>query len=166
MLLNLVPKLSIVWFHLDCIMQLKESYHIATNVCSRKSATTFGDLPDCWEPWQPEDITVITQIKLFRMRRDVVMFCTSYLFRISVYRVAKNYWIQGGDVINVSGLPAGKDNGCVEIYKNRTQISFAHNWLFVAQFIWNFAHCTIDTKRFRNLNRCYRQTIKFCMISV
>ena len=33
-------------FHFDCIMQLKKSYHIATNVCSRKSATTFGDLPD------------------------------------------------------------------------------------------------------------------------
>ena len=28
-------------------MQLKNSYDIATNVCSRKSATTFGDLPDC-----------------------------------------------------------------------------------------------------------------------
>ena len=28
-------------------MQLKYSYYIATNVCSRKSATTFGDLPDC-----------------------------------------------------------------------------------------------------------------------
>ena len=38
----------IIWFHLDCIMQLKKSYYIATNVCSRKSATTFGDLPDCW----------------------------------------------------------------------------------------------------------------------
>ena len=36
-----------VWFHFDCIMQLKKSYHIATHVCSRKSATTFGDLPDC-----------------------------------------------------------------------------------------------------------------------
>ena len=35
-----------IWFHFDCIMQLKKSYHIATNVCSRKSATTFGDLPD------------------------------------------------------------------------------------------------------------------------
>ena len=35
------------WFHLDCIMQLKKSYYIATNVRSRKSATTFGDLPDC-----------------------------------------------------------------------------------------------------------------------
>ena len=31
--------------HFDCIMQLKKSYHIATNVCSRKSATTFDDLP-------------------------------------------------------------------------------------------------------------------------
>ena len=36
-----------IWFHCDCIMQLKKSYHIATNVWSRKSATTFGDLPDC-----------------------------------------------------------------------------------------------------------------------
>ena len=36
-----------IWFHFDCIMQLKKSYHIATNVCSSKSATTFGDLPDC-----------------------------------------------------------------------------------------------------------------------
>ena len=27
-------------------MQLKDSYYIATNVCSRKSVTTFGDLPD------------------------------------------------------------------------------------------------------------------------
>ena len=42
-----------IWFHFDRIMQLKKSYHIATtgnatNVCSRKSVTTFGDLPDCW----------------------------------------------------------------------------------------------------------------------
>ena len=38
----------IICFHLDCIIQLKESYYIATNVSSRKSATNFGDLPDCW----------------------------------------------------------------------------------------------------------------------
>ena len=36
-----------IWYNFDCIMQLKKSYHIATNVCSKKSATTFGDLPDC-----------------------------------------------------------------------------------------------------------------------
>ena len=35
-----------IWFHFDCIMQLKLSHYIATNVSSRKSATTFGDLPD------------------------------------------------------------------------------------------------------------------------
>ena len=35
-----------ILFYIDCIMQLKKSYHIATNVCSWKSATTFGDLPD------------------------------------------------------------------------------------------------------------------------
>ena len=32
------------------IMQWKKSYYIATNVSSRISATTFGDLPDCWTP--------------------------------------------------------------------------------------------------------------------
>ena len=36
-----------IWFHLDCIMQLKKSYDIATNDCSREGATTFGDLSDC-----------------------------------------------------------------------------------------------------------------------
>ena len=36
----------IIWFHLDYIMQFKKAYYIATNVCSRKNATTFGDLPD------------------------------------------------------------------------------------------------------------------------
>ena len=35
-----------IWLHLDCIMQLKNSGHIATNICSRKSATTCGDHPD------------------------------------------------------------------------------------------------------------------------
>ena len=35
-----------IWFDFDFIVQLKKSYHIATNVCSRKSASTFGDLPD------------------------------------------------------------------------------------------------------------------------
>ena len=40
----------ILWFHLDCIMQLKKSYYTATNVSSRKSATTFGDLLD-WFVW-------------------------------------------------------------------------------------------------------------------
>ena len=36
----------IIWFHFDCVVQLKLSYYIATNISSRKSATTFGDLPD------------------------------------------------------------------------------------------------------------------------
>ena len=40
-----------IWFHFDGIMQLKKSYHIAINVCSRKNATTFGDLPDCLFWW-------------------------------------------------------------------------------------------------------------------
>ena len=34
-------------FHFDCVMKLTKSYHIATIVGSRKSATTFGDILDC-----------------------------------------------------------------------------------------------------------------------
>ena len=33
-------------------MQMKQSYYIATNICSRKSATTFGDLPDWLMAWR------------------------------------------------------------------------------------------------------------------
>ena len=33
-------------FHFDCIMQLKKSYHITTNVCSRKKCYYFW-----WSPW-------------------------------------------------------------------------------------------------------------------
>ena len=43
----IIVDLWMIWSHFDCVMQLKKSYYIATNVCSRKSATTFGDLPDC-----------------------------------------------------------------------------------------------------------------------
>ena len=58
------------WIYLDCTMQLQYWCYIATNVCSRTSATTCGDLPDCWytyiltrrwlihsiDPWPPHDI--------------------------------------------------------------------------------------------------------------
>ena len=44
----------ILIFHLDCILQLKLSYYIATIECSRKSATTFGDLPD-WSECKDHD---------------------------------------------------------------------------------------------------------------
>ena len=39
-------------------MQWKKSYYIATNVSSRKSATTFGDLPD----WLKDTVIIITNI--------------------------------------------------------------------------------------------------------
>ena len=35
-----------IWFDFYCIMQLKKTCYIVTNVCNRKSAITFGDLPD------------------------------------------------------------------------------------------------------------------------
>ena len=37
----------IISLNLNCILQLKQFYDIATKVNCRKSATTFGDLPDC-----------------------------------------------------------------------------------------------------------------------
>ena len=46
-IIMIIDDSSLIWFHFDCIMQLKKSYQIAPNVCSRKSATTFGDLIDC-----------------------------------------------------------------------------------------------------------------------
>ena len=46
-IIKVIVDSCMIWFHFDCIMQLKKSYHIATNVCSKKSATTFGDLPEC-----------------------------------------------------------------------------------------------------------------------
>ena len=49
-----------IWFHFDCIMQLEKSYHIATNVCNRKCATTFGDLPDLWVNQQLPAFLVVT----------------------------------------------------------------------------------------------------------
>ena len=33
-------------FNLNCIMQFKQFYNIATKVSSRKNASAFGDLPD------------------------------------------------------------------------------------------------------------------------
>ena len=45
-IITIIVDSCMIWFHFDCIMQLKKSYYIITNVCSRKSATTFGDLPD------------------------------------------------------------------------------------------------------------------------
>ena len=35
-----------IWFDCDCIMQLKKSNHIVTNVCSRKKCYYFW-----WSPW-------------------------------------------------------------------------------------------------------------------
>ena len=66
-----------IWFHFDCIMQLKISYHIATNVCSRKSATNFGDLPD-WLMRQPRSnhvrYTNVTNI-ITRFNELSFLFC-------------------------------------------------------------------------------------------
>ena len=46
-IIMVIVDFCMIWYNFDCIMQQKKSYHIAANVCSRKSATTLGDLPDC-----------------------------------------------------------------------------------------------------------------------
>ena len=35
------------FINLNCIMQLKQFYNIAIKLVAEKSATAFGDLPDC-----------------------------------------------------------------------------------------------------------------------
>ena len=39
----------IISFNFDSIMQWKQFWNIVTKVDSRKSAITFGDLPDWWD---------------------------------------------------------------------------------------------------------------------
>ena len=63
-----------IWFHFDCIMQLKKSYHIATIVCSRKSATTSGDLPD-WKRSAPTPIALRLACHDNRIEKTQVIWC-------------------------------------------------------------------------------------------
>ena len=46
------------------IMQWKKSYYIASNVSSRKGATTFGDLPDCLKTPECHVITVFLKLRV------------------------------------------------------------------------------------------------------
>ena len=66
-----------ILFYFDCILQLKKSYHIATNVCSRKSATTFGDLPD----WRV--------LLYFRKTNDRLGWISGCVFLVSARRDGK-----------------------------------------------------------------------------
>ena len=45
-------------------MQLKQFYNIATKVSSKKSATTFGDLPDCSIHGMQDIFTILFNLKL------------------------------------------------------------------------------------------------------
>ena len=65
-IIMIIVESCMIWFHFDCIMQLKKLYHIATNVCSRKSATTFGDLPDwIWSFDVIFDVSLNEQLKKY-----------------------------------------------------------------------------------------------------
>ena len=75
-----------IWFHFNCIMQLKKSYQIATNVCIRESATTFGDLPECLST--EKYLTIINRKVLFTVhfKACVHIFCISLCFIVT-------YWL-------------------------------------------------------------------------
>ena len=60
----------IIWFHLDCLMKFKKSYYIATNVSSRKSATTFGDLPD----WFVYDVDIVISVPYHEVADNMALF--------------------------------------------------------------------------------------------
>ena len=68
-----------IWFHLDRIMQLKKSYHIATNVCSRKSAITFGDLPD-WS--RARELTACSSIAYITLTSPEQNFTLPHSIRV------------------------------------------------------------------------------------
>ena len=68
----------IIWFYLDCIMQLKWSYYIAT--CSQKVATTFGDLPDC----------IINAFYTLRPEQNGRHFCRHYQLHLVYGKCAHN----------------------------------------------------------------------------
>ena len=69
----------IISFNLNCIIQLKQFYNIATKVSSRKkSATTFGDLPDCAVVFCKivgyTAIELVNKIGLFAATRAVTIY--------------------------------------------------------------------------------------------
>ena len=70
-IINIVDS-CIIWFHLDCIMELKKWYYIVTNVSSRNSATIFVISPTdyneflhTFEPYHGRDDT-LTHIALLK----------------------------------------------------------------------------------------------------
>ena len=71
----------IIWFHLDCIMQLKKSYYmyIVTNVSSRKSATTFCDLPD----WLVSMILAVSMQHLLMHTCGMMTSSNGNIFRVT-----------------------------------------------------------------------------------
>ena len=69
-------------FHLNCIMQLKQIYNIATQVSSRKSAATFGYLPDWWSLWWKYSKTTLncySGVSFFTVY--YATFCTKVFYR-------------------------------------------------------------------------------------
>ena len=99
----------IIWFHLDCIMQLMESYYIATNVCNRKSATTFGDLPDCSDKGLMA-CCLIMPFNTLRPRQngrhfpDDIFKCNFLIENIWIsIKISLNF-VPKGPIINISAL--------------------------------------------------------------
>ena len=54
-------------------MQWKKSHNIATNVSSTKSATTFGDLPDCWASCWKKNRRIVDDLRRHDAHFDIIV---------------------------------------------------------------------------------------------
>ena len=147
MLLNLVTK---NWFYLDCIMQLKQLYYIATNVCSRKSATTFGDLPDCYSlciwkyisiclniiymveaiNWESNTVLPLQWIIIFLLNVFITL-ATRFFFQNHSYSV-KTMHIKS-DILNICAVKC--DYRTTKIWSNNGEVWKANWFSSVCLFI-------------------------------
>ena len=58
-------------------MQLKQFYNSATKVSSKKSATTFGDLPDCLSTYMCEGFLLYSGRKVTQCYNKIQLFHAS-----------------------------------------------------------------------------------------
>ena len=87
--------LCITSFDLNCIMQLKQFYNIATKGTSRKSATTFGDLPHWWVKFAPRLINGTSDDENKQHCELNIYIYMIYIYIYNIYTEAKawyEYW--------------------------------------------------------------------------
>ena len=115
----------IIWFHLDYIRQLKQSYYIATNVGSRKSANTFGDLPD----WLGSGSFIV---RCSHVNNQVISCWKGIVCSIPGNGMFSPWIIMtssNGNIFRITGHLCGEFNGPQWI--PRTKASDAELWCFL-----------------------------------